>query len=81
MTGVQTCALPISERAERASIIQHSNVLTTVYTMRDELASVWARSTASKEQLVHKLEDWCKRAENSGITPLKEFSLRLRCYA
>ena len=79
--NIDAAALPETERAERASIIQHSNVLTTVYTMRDELASVWARSTASKEQLVHKLEDWCKRAENSGITPLKEFSLRLRCYA
>ena len=49
--------------------------------MRDELAGMWARSTASKEQLVHRLEDWCQRAEASGIAALKEFSLRLRCYA
>ncbi|MBM3343328.1 MAG: acyl-CoA desaturase [Betaproteobacteria bacterium] len=74
-------ALPETERAERAQVISHSNVLATVYTMRDELAAVWARSTASKEQLVHKLEDWCHRAENSGIVALQEFSRRLRCYA
>jgi stearoyl-CoA desaturase (Delta-9 desaturase) len=49
--------------------------------MRDELAAVWQRSTATKEQLVHKLEEWCHRAENSGIAPLQEFSKRLRCYA
>jgi stearoyl-CoA desaturase (delta-9 desaturase) len=79
--NIDAAALPETERAERASVIQHSSVLTTVYTMRDELAGMWARSTASKEQLVHKLEDWCKRAEASGIAPLKEFSLRLRCYA
>ena len=37
---------------------------------RDELAGMWARSTASKEQLVHRLEDWCQRAEASGIAAL-----------
>ena len=69
------------ERAERAQVSSHSKVLDTIYTMRDELAGVWQRSTASKEQLVHKLEDWCHRAETSGIAPLQEFSRRLRCYA
>ena len=79
--NIDATALPETERAERASVIQHSSVLTTVYTMRDEPAGMWARSTASKEQLVHRLEDWCQRAEASGIAALKEFSLRLRCYA
>ena len=78
---VDAAALPETERAERAKVISHSNVLSTVYTMRDELTAVWARSTATKEQLVHKLEDWCHRAETSGIVPLQEFSKRLRCYA
>ena len=79
--SIDAAALPEPERVERAQIIKESSVLNTIYTMRDELAGVWARSTASTEQLVHKLEDWCHRAENSGIAPLKEFSLRLRCYA
>jgi stearoyl-CoA desaturase (Delta-9 desaturase) len=79
--NLDAAALPESERAERAQVISHSNVLSTVYTMRDELAGVWQRSTATKEQLVSKLEDWCHRAENSGIVPLQEFSKRLRCYA
>lgn len=78
---IDSAALPETERAERAQVISQSNVLSTVYTMRDELAGVWARSTATKEQLVHKLEDWCHRAETSGIVPLQEFSRRLRCYA
>jgi stearoyl-CoA desaturase (delta-9 desaturase) len=56
-------------------------VLATIYTMRDELAAVWQRSTASKEQLVRQLEDWCLRAEASGIAGLQDFSRRLRCYA
>ena len=79
--NIDAAALPETERAERAQVISHSNVLSTVYTMRDELAGVWQRSTATKEQLVSKLEDWCHRAETSGIAPLQEFSRRLRCYA
>ena len=78
---IDTNALPESERAERAQVISQSKVLDTVYTMRDELAGVWQRSTATKEQLVGKLEDWCSRAEKSGIVPLQEFSRTLRCYA
>ena len=79
--NIDAAALPQNELEERAKIISHSNVLSTVYTMRDELAGVWQRSTASKEQLVSKLEDWCHRAENSGIAPLRDISKRLRCYA
>ncbi len=79
--NVDRDALPESERAERAQVISQSKVLDTVYTMRDELAGVWQRSTATKEQLVSKLEDWCSRAEQSGIAPLQEFSRKLRCYA
>lgn len=58
-----------------------TKVLTTIYEMRQELIAIWQRSAASKEQLVKQLEDWCHRAESSGITALKEFSQRLRCYA
>ena len=35
----------------------------------------------STEQLVSQLKDWCERAEKSGVTPLVEFSHRLRSYA
>ena len=58
-----------------------SKVLETVYAMRQELSAVWARSTASKEQLLHQLEDWCHRAEKSEIVQLAKFSQTLRRYA
>ena len=35
----------------------------------------------TQEQLVKQLDDWCKRAESSGIEALQQFSQRLRCYA
>ena len=78
---IDSNALPAPEREQREQIIKASTKLATVYTMRDELAALWQRSAASKEQLVHQLEDWCKRAEASGIEALQNFSRRLRCYA
>jgi stearoyl-CoA desaturase (delta-9 desaturase) len=78
---IDTSTLPQIERDERERVLKASSRLATVYTMRDELAALWQRSTASKEQLVHQLEDWCRRAEASGIDALQTFSRRLRCYA
>jgi stearoyl-CoA desaturase (delta-9 desaturase) len=42
---------------------------------------MWERSDVSREQLLLQLQDWCRRAELSGIDVLEEFSLRLRQYA
>jgi stearoyl-CoA desaturase (delta-9 desaturase) len=78
---LDAAALTASEREQREAVKSHSNVLATIYTMRDELAGIWQRSTASKEQLVRQLDDWCLRAESSGIAALQDFSRRLRCYA
>jgi stearoyl-CoA desaturase (Delta-9 desaturase) len=69
------------ERARLAEVLPKSHALHTMYSMRQELAAVWDRSTASREQLVKQLQDWCRRAEASGIAPLVEFSQRLRSYA
>ena len=69
------------ERMTLAEALPKSRALQTVYSMRRELAALWERSTISREQLVRQLQDWCQRAEASGIRPLVEFSQRLRRYA
>jgi len=69
------------QKAKLGVVIHASPILHTAYTLRQELAAIWQRSTTSKEHLVKQLEDWCHRAENSGILALQEFSQRLRCYA
>jgi len=81
MLHVDVAALAANERAKVHEAISKSKVLETVYTMRQELVALWQRSHLSKEQLVHQLEDWCHRAEASGIIALQDFSRRLRCYA
>jgi stearoyl-CoA desaturase (delta-9 desaturase) len=49
--------------------------------MRADLATTWERSNATADQLIAHLQDWCKRAEDSGVTALQELALRMRRYA
>jgi len=70
-----------TERARLGEALKKSRALATVVAMRQDLAALWERSSASKEQLLRQLQDWCHRAESSGIAPLQDFSRRLRCYA
>jgi stearoyl-CoA desaturase (delta-9 desaturase) len=70
-----------AERARLAEVLKNSGALATVVGMRQELVALWERSSTSKDELVRQLQDWCRRAESSGIAPLAEFSLRLRRYA
>jgi stearoyl-CoA desaturase (delta-9 desaturase) len=69
------------ERNRLAELLPKSDVLQTMVAMRHELAAVWGRSMATREQLVAQLQDWCRRAETSEIKPLAEFSRQLRRYA
>ena len=74
-------ALPPPQRATLASLLAKSERLAMVVAMRAELESLWARSTATPEQLLARLQDWTARAEASGIRQLEEFALRLRRYS
>jgi len=73
--------VPESVRPALSTVLAHSQPLQTAYRMREELAALWQRSTLSRDQLLQQLQDWCRRAEQSGIAPLQEFALRLRRYA
>jgi stearoyl-CoA desaturase (delta-9 desaturase) len=53
-------------------------VLDKMVTMREELRQLWLSRSQSREQLAGDLQAWCHRAEDSGITALREFSIRLR---
>jgi stearoyl-CoA desaturase (delta-9 desaturase) len=69
------------QQQQLSQLFEHSKALQTMHEMRVELAKIWERSNFSTEQLLQQLQDWCHRAEASGIEALQEFSLRLRSYA
>ena len=73
--------LPELARQRLAQVCARSDALNLVVAMRSELEALWARSSATHEQLVNQLQDWIARAEASGVRQLEEFSLNLRRYA
>ena len=50
----------------------------TMVRMREELRQLWLNTHASRAQLALELQAWCKRAEDSGVAALRDFSLQLR---
>jgi stearoyl-CoA desaturase (delta-9 desaturase) len=73
--------LEAPQKQQLSELFQHSKALKTMHEMRIELGAIWERSHFSSDQLLHQLQDWCRRAEASGIKSLQEFSMRLRSYA
>jgi stearoyl-CoA desaturase (delta-9 desaturase) len=73
--------LEAPQKQQLVELFQHSKALETMHQMRVELSAIWERSHSTRDQLLQQLQDWCARAEASGIKSLEEFSLRLRSYA
>ena len=55
-----------------------SPVLDKMVQMREELSQIWLNTSHSREQLAADLQSWCRRAEESGIAALRDFSVKLR---
>lgn len=72
--------LTANEKQRLENLILTNKSVKLMVEMRRELASLWERSHVTKEQLTAQLQAWCQRAESSGMTGLKDFSLRLRRY-
>jgi stearoyl-CoA desaturase (delta-9 desaturase) len=70
--------IPPVVKPQIAQVVAQNAALAKLVAMREELRGLWTRSNASAPQLVADLQAWCKRAEDSGIAALREFSLRLR---
>ena len=61
-----------------AAALSESPKLAKLVAMREELRALWTRTNVSVEQLVVDLQAWCRKAEESGIAALQEFSIKLR---
>ena len=70
--------VPAAAKPQIAQARAEHPVLDKMVTMREELRQMWLSTSASREQLAGDLQAWCRRAEESGITALREFSMNLR---
>jgi len=70
--------VPASARPQLAQARAAHPSLDKMVTMREELRQLWLNTTRSREQLAVELQNWCRRAEESGVEALRQFSLKLR---
>ncbi|AOW12416.1 aminotransferase [Hydrogenophaga crassostreae] len=70
--------VPASVKPQLAQARAEHPVLDKMVTMREELRALWSSSHATREQLAVDLQAWCRRAEESGIAALRDFSIQLR---
>ncbi|WP_297652426.1 fatty acid desaturase [Hydrogenophaga sp.] len=70
--------VPASVKPQLAQVRADHPVLDKMVTMREELRALWSSTNATREQLAADLQAWCRRAEESGIAALRDFSIRLR---
>lgn len=65
-----------SETAKRDVL---SSQLRLIISLRDDFEKIWHNQrTSSVEQIVVALQNWCKKAETSGVKVLQEYSRSLR---
>ena len=70
--------IPLVVKPQLAQALGESPKLAKLVAMREELRGLWTRTNVSADQLVADLQVWCKKAEDSGIAALQDFSLKLR---
>jgi len=70
--------VPAAVKPQVQQTLAASPVLAKMHAMREELRALWSSTTSSRDQLALDLQAWCKRAEDSGIAALREFSIKLR---
>ncbi len=73
--------IPPRVKPDLAEVVQASPSLSKLVAMREELRALWTRSNVSADQLVADLQAWCRKAEDSGIAALQDFSRKLRAAA
>ena len=69
-----------TQKLRLAEAFAASDKLRKLVEMRDELIATWERSHLTSEQLLAHLQQWCARAEASGVRALQDLALRMRRY-
>ena len=73
--------LSVDEKVKLEELMASNSQLRKMIEMRRDLQAIWGRSNATGDQLLLQLRSWCQSAEDSGLSSLRDFSLRLRRYA
>ena len=60
--------------------LSRTQQLKVAYQFRKKLQDIWAKTTATKKELLDALQEWCRQAEATGIKCLQDFVAYLQSY-
>jgi len=64
-----------------AKALSSHQTLDVVYDFRQRLEAIWQKTADSQEQLLAAIQEWCRQAEETGITALQDFAQSLKNYS
>ncbi|MCB0339454.1 MAG: transposase, partial [Bdellovibrionales bacterium] len=76
-----TAELSETEQNKLSQVLKKNSMLSMMYQLEKGLLALWDGASGSPEQLADQLEQWCRKAEASGVAAMERFSKRLRSYA
>lgn len=68
------------QKKRLASVLENFQSLRVIYQLRIKLQDIWSRSTATQNELLEALNDWCQQAEATRIDSLQTFVRHLKMY-
>lgn len=63
------------------TVLEKHHTLRLVYQYRQKLQAIWSRTTATHQELLAALQQWCKEAEETGINTLHKFANQLKKFS
>lgn len=76
----ETVLLDEESRGRIQALLEQNHRLQVVYDFREELKSIWEKTAQNNDALLDSLQDWCLRAEKTGIEALEDFVICIRSY-
>jgi len=70
-----------TSRRNLETTLSQNKTLDTVYEFKQSLQEIWHKTTASQEQLLQAILEWCRQAEATGIKALQDFADSLKGYS
>ena len=74
------CQETTKDNADLPVLLSRFEQLQLVYNYRQSLQQIWLKKVSSQKELIESLNQWCKKAEQSGLDVLHQFSIRLKSY-
>lgn len=62
-------------------ILESNQALRLAYQYRQKLQAIWGKTTANQKELLEALQEWCRDAEATGVSALRNFATRVRGFS